>query len=65
MAKMEKIGLDVWTAFKRKTEVYMEILYVYFKSEDMLDAFYAVFTPNVYCVLKDLTWKLLGSEGFS
>ncbi len=36
-----------------------------FKSENMLDAFYVVFTPHVYCVLKDLLWKLPGSEGFS
>ncbi len=65
VAKKEKIVLDVWTVFKRKAEVYMERLYVYFKSENMLDAFYVVFTPNVYCVLKDLMWKLPGSEGFS
>lgn len=62
VAKKEKIVLDVWTVFKRKTEVYMERLYVYFKCENMLDVFYHVFNPQVCCVLKDLMWKLPGSE---
>lgn len=63
VAKKEKNVLDVWIVFKRKTELYIERLYVYFKSEDMLDAFYDVFTPKVCCVLKDLMWKLPGNEG--
>jgi len=62
VAKKEKIVLDVWTVFKRKTELYIERLYVYFKGENMLHAFYDVFTPKVCCVLKDLMWKLPGDE---
>ncbi len=49
MAEKEKIMLDVWAVLKRKTEVYMENIYMYFKCENMLDAFYLVFTPNVCC----------------
>ncbi len=63
VAKKEKIVLDVWAVLKRKTEIYMENIYMYFKCENMLDAFYLVFTPNVCCVLKDLMWKLPGSAG--
>lgn len=62
VAKKEKTVLDVWTIFKRKTERYMERLYVYFKSENMLGVFYDVFTPKVFCVLGDMKWKLEWSE---
>ena len=58
VAKKEKIVLDVWTVFKRKMELYIERLSVYFKGGNMLDSFYDVFTPQVCCVLNDLMWKL-------
>lgn len=64
VAKKEKTVLEVWDVFKRKAEVYMERLYVYFHDENMLDDFYRVFTAQVCCVLKELMWKMPEREGF-
>ena len=64
VAKKGKVVLDVWNVLKRKTERYIEGLYLYFKYENMLQSFYVVFTPRVSKVLKDLAWNVPGSDLF-